>query len=742
MTTNNLNQEKEQEKINEKEQINEKEKEQINEKEKEDIDFLYSQIYYGRQNKENKKTENKKTTTKKKQKRKSTDSLENSDEETEQNEINPSPRYFTPKYATIRCYKCGELGHIERECPLNKYSLYSKRNHQRIPKSQENQIPILPQNPGVSSLDIGKKFVSKISQLQKTQAFRFFHPNLLESTNPVELREKSGQTGTISRASWIPQIMRTHPDLLSLRERTRFFSINKSFSCLDKSSKTESEILSSKAVLHLVMQYLHHLGFHRTVNSITKQTNIKFQNHYSNNNLLPDLLRIAVQDLNQLVKMENNQIIENEEDKEVEFQIETLSKKQEHLTIWEEKSEGENILFTEETRSRTGSIRAATLNKLIENLTPELTVDLSFVKTFLLTYQSFTTPEILFQKLVERYNVPEEFARKKKIIQLRVVNVFVLWIQNYFSDFNPNLLHKLFIFSENYLQRDGYQTVLHILKTILSKKFQGTSNESEYLNMSLPEPKIPKNIFSPKLTLNDIDEEEIARQLTLYEFNIYKQIKPKELLNQAWNKQKLKHNSPNVIRLIERFNDLSVWIATSIISQIKLANRVSMIIKFIKIGEYLRTMNNFNTLMAVIAGLNSSAIFRLKSTWSQVPQKIYDIYQSFVDLMDSKSSYKNYRQYLKKIIPPCIPYLGIFLTDLTFTEDGNPDKIGNLINFFKRKLIYDVIIEIQQYQQVSYNFQSIHQIFMLITNFQDLLSEDQMFEKSLKIEPRKSQKQK
>jgi hypothetical protein len=39
-----------------------------------------------------------------------------------------------------------------------------------------------------------------------------------------------------------------------------------------------------------------------------------------------------------------------------------------------------------------------------------------------------------------------------------------------------------------------------------------------------PEPKVPKQIFSTGLNLNQVEEIEVARQLTLIEFNIFNQI--------------------------------------------------------------------------------------------------------------------------------------------------------------------------------------------------------------------------
>ena len=49
-------------------------------------------------------------------------------------------------------------------------------------------------------------------------------------------------------------------------------------------------------------------------------------------------------------------------------------------------------------------------------------------------------------------------------------------------------------------------------------------------------------------------------------------------------------------------------------------------------------------------------------------------------------------------------FLGVFLTDLTFIEEGNPDKLGGLINFKKRLYVYNVLNEIQNYQKVFFFF--------------------------------------
>jgi son of sevenless len=78
---------------------------------------------------------------------------------------------------------------------------------------------------------------------------------------------------------------------------------------------------------------------------------------------------------------------------------------------------------------------------------------------------------------------------------------------------------------------------------------------------------------------------------------------------------------------------------------------------------------------------------------------------------------------------------GVYLTDLTFMGDGNPDKIGKRINYAKHKLVYSVITIQQTYQKVPYNFVPIWSIQEFLKQ-QPSLSEADVYKQSLIIEPR------
>lgn len=60
-----------------------------------------------------------------------------------------------------------------------------------------------------------------------------------------------------------------------------------------------------------------------------------------------------------------------------------------------------------------------------------------------------------------------------------------------------------------------------------------------------------------QLTFLAFHPEEIARQLTLIEFNIFQSIKPSECMGQCWAKKEKQFKSPNILNMIQRFNKVN-----------------------------------------------------------------------------------------------------------------------------------------------------------------------------------------
>ena len=83
---------------------------------------------------------------------------------------------------------------------------------------------------------------------------------------------------------------------------------------------------------------------------------------------------------------------------------------------------------------------------------------------------------------------------------------------------------------------------------------------------------------------------------------------------------------------------------------------------------------------------------------------------------------------------------GVYCSDLTFIDDGNPDVVsGHLINFYKRTLMFKIIKQIEVYQQIPYNLTPVPEIQDWLKSC-PILEEEPLFDQSLLIEPRNAKK--
>ncbi len=62
-----------------------------------------------------------------------------------------------------------------------------------------------------------------------------------------------------------------------------------------------------------------------------------------------------------------------------------------------------------------------------------------------------------------------------------------------------------------------------------------------------------------------------------------------------------------------------------ILMQERMKDRAKVYVKFVRIAEHLRRMNNYHTLMGIVAGLNMGAVNRLKHTLNAVGPELQNV---------------------------------------------------------------------------------------------------------------------
>ena len=213
--------------------------------------------------------------------------------------------------------------------------------------------------------------------------------------------------------------------------------------------------------------------------------------------------------------------------------------------------------------------------------------DNKFLKTFITTYQSFTEPWTLFEKLKQRYNVPENSENNPALIQLRVSIVLKYWVENQLDDFDEDLVIQLKEFIQRLSNQEKLRTVAETLKNYLQEQIDKRAARTILWFQPPDKVEIPEQGLCLSDLFMELPAQQIAEQITLIDFEIFKNIEATELLNQAWNKPSLKHKSKNVLSMINRSTRLSHWVALMILSQDDVTVRAKMFEKMIDIGKVI-----------------------------------------------------------------------------------------------------------------------------------------------------------
>ncbi|XP_070234907.1 rap guanine nucleotide exchange factor 1 isoform X14 [Bos mutus] len=350
-----------------------------------------------------------------------------------------------------------------------------------------------------------------------------------------------------------------------------------------------------------------------------------------------------------------------------------------------------------------------------------------YCEAFLTTYRTFITPEELIQKLQYRYEKFSPFADtfKKRVskntffVLVRVVDELCL------VELTEEIL-KLLMELVFRLVRSGELSLARVLrKNILDKvdqkKLLRCANSDQ--------PLAARGVAARPGTLHDFHSHEIAEQLTLLDAELFYKIEIPEVL--LWAKEQNEEKSPNLTQFTEHFNNMSYWVRSIIMLQEKAQDRERLLLKFIKIMKHLRKLNNFNSYLAILSALDSAPIRRLE--WQK---QTSEGLAEYCTLIDSSSSFRAYRAALSEVEPPCIPYLGLILQDLTFVHLGNPDYIDGKVNFSKRWQQFNILDSMRCFQQAHYDIRRNDDIINFFNDFSDHLAEEALWELSLKIKPR------
>ncbi|XP_034030165.1 ral guanine nucleotide dissociation stimulator-like 2 [Thalassophryne amazonica] len=419
--------------------------------------------------------------------------------------------------------------------------------------------------------------------------------------------------------------------------------------------------------------------------------------------------------------------------------------------------------------SRSQCVKAGTEEKLVLHLLHSFTMgDSSFITIFFSTYRSFTSTDRVLDILTDRLEHPPGDSEKSPMRQSfnkAVCTVFSTWLSEYPEDFKslgePSRLLRLspLLPQDTSSAADLCARFLRIAEELSEKSLLSDAcTDKTGLTCS---PADSSN-FQPT-GIMEFPAAIIAEQLTKIETELFVRLVPYHCLGSFWSQRDKKGKEGvcwSVRATIRQFNKLASVVVASCLWPTKLRSqqRARLLEKWISVAEECRARKNFSSLYAIVSALQSNPIHRLRRTWQDTDREAVKRYEELSKIFSDKDNYSQSRELLKEegtskfanldnklnIRHPnkscaqgTVPYLGIFLTDLTMLDTAVKDRLDNgYINFDKRRREFEVLAQIRLLQSSCRNCVfTTDKAFVQWYQSVPMLTEQQSYKLSNEIEP-------
>ncbi|KAM9806332.1 rap guanine nucleotide exchange factor 5-like [Syngnathus typhle] len=239
------------------------------------------------------------------------------------------------------------------------------------------------------------------------------------------------------------------------------------------------------------------------------------------------------------------------------------------------------------------------------------------------------------------------------------------------------------------------------------------------------------------LSLNTWD---VAVAFSNIDWAMFDSIHEQELIYFTFRRHTNGNHTAALELLLQRFNEIQLWVMTEVLVCTALCQRVQLIKKFIKIAAHCKAQRNLHCFFAIIMGLNTAAVSRLSQTWEKIPGKFKKLFSELESITDPSLNHKAYRDMFKKMKAPKIPFLPLLLKDITFIHEGNKTFHDNLVNFEKLHMIADTVRLIRQSQKDhlgnGMSPKSNSDVRAYMDNLHIIDNQQTLFELSHRLEPR------
>ena len=462
---------------------------------------------------------------------------------------------------------------------------------------------------------------------------------------------------------------------------------------------------------------------------------------------------------------------ENEEDN-INLDIKNNS---DPLFVDEKEIEGKNILFLKGKKENLeinhyaklkdkNNISNISLNLFIKKIAKNNLRNVYHLlyESFLEQFSIFLSTNILIEKTINAFNYYKEKESKEYPELVNLLNNIVSKKYKLFEN-DSDIIKKLSNFYhgiqnepwlKDYLKQDTLsidyilsnekeEFDLNFVKYSISQRKKNIIFIKETLKDNSLNSHIPKdeqnNIKKMKdlyFYIFDYTEEEIAISLTHVSYNLLCNINIEELLNTNFSKKDKHIRAPNVMKVIEHFDKLVLFIIEDICSYDEPKRRAEAITKWIKVAEQCKNLYNFNDLLVINTCFSNYLMRRMVLTWKKVPKSTFKKMNELKKFCSNNQCYLNFRrEMVNRRGRFYVPYLGILLKEIVNIEEKNKYVLDNgNINCLKIQKLYIAICQFFSFKNNP--FAKIQLKALEIFGHLNPKTEDQIENIIAKIEPK------
>ena len=414
------------------------------------------------------------------------------------------------------------------------------------------------------------------------------------------------------------------------------------------------------------------------------------------------------------------------------------------IFIKEDDKEGENIIYQSATNK---TIVYMTINLLLNKIVLDNFAEKNptLIKGFVQQCSAFISIDNLIHKIISAYNWFNHSKHQNVNNLVTFMNELILheapFNTSTFRGFNI-LLNFYKELSKNESLKSPTNTTIKDVYTLL-KKMNNKSDKFEcnYNNDSLPqnEQTIPLITSQPGkyFYMFFYDAWDIANELTRITFNLFSEIKVKELLRAKFGKDKKKETSPNIVRSVERFDNLIYFIIEDILAYDRPRCRAQLIEKWIDVACRCRELGNYNDCLIITITFCNYLMRNLKKSWDRVDSE----HMKRLSELKALCSFQNVYEKIKKETNEkrqtgqrFVPYLGLLLKEITSLEEKfQYVKDDTLINFMKIEKVQNAIDAFFMFKNIPYEIKECNELKIL--EFLHPKTQDDLEKETKMLEP-------